>query len=115
MNGSQVTGSIDRVLLVLITWGLTQAANKGLLSTSDIATLAPALAVIIAFIVGYIQNTASKIALKASVIAENPNSPIQAVITTNTPEGRELAKSIPSPTIVTAGTVEATSIAKGNI
>lgn len=44
-------------------------------------------------------------------IAKDPKSPIQGVITTDTPEGKRLAASIQGP-IVAAGTNDAIEIAK---
>lgn len=45
-------------------------------------------------------------------IAEDHASPVAGVITTKTPAGLELAKAVPSPTVVPAGTVPAAQIAK---
>lgn len=44
-------------------------------------------------------------------LAKQPDSPVQGVITTNTPEGVALAASIPGP-IESSGTAAASSIAK---
>lgn len=47
-----------------------------------------------------------------AAIAAQPNSPVKGVITEPTIAGRELAKSIPLDTVVSAGTHEAATIAK---
>lgn len=44
-------------------------------------------------------------------MAKDPASPVQGIITTNSPEGRTLAQSIPGP-IVTAGGAGAIELAK---
>lgn len=44
-------------------------------------------------------------------MAKDPTSPVQGVITSNTPEGNALAQSIPGP-IVTAGGASAVELAK---
>lgn len=44
-------------------------------------------------------------------MAKDPNSPVQGIITTNSPEGKALAQSIPGP-IVTAGGTSAIELAK---
>lgn len=110
----QISGAGDRVGLVLITWALTQAASHGWLSTSDVAVLAPALAILPAMFIGWWKNNAQNIAARAAQLAADPASPIKAIITTNTPEGRTLAKSVPENTIVSAGTPEAAQLAKGS-
>lgn len=58
------------------------------------------------------QSEAGRSVVQAVVeMAKDPTSPVQGVITTATPEGKELAKSIPGP-IVQAGSQAATDIAK---
>jgi hypothetical protein len=104
---SQVTGAGDRVLLVLITWALTQAASKGWLSTSDIAVLAPALVLLPAIIIGWYKNT------KAAIVARASNLPdVKGVITTSTAAGVALASSVPSMNVVPEGTNDAAVVAK---
>lgn len=44
-------------------------------------------------------------------LAKDPNSPVQGIVTTNSPEGKALAQSIPGP-IVTAGGQGAIELAK---
>ncbi len=107
-----ISGQGDRVFLVLVTWALTQAAQRGWLSTADIAVLAPALALAPALIIGWIKNRPGNIAADLATIAKDPSSPIQGVITTNTPEGRALAQSIPENTIQSAGTSQAADLVK---
>lgn len=45
-------------------------------------------------------------------IAARPDSPVKAVITEATDEGKALAQSIPGPTVVAAGTTQAAAAAK---
>ncbi len=44
-------------------------------------------------------------------MAKNPDSPVQGIITSATPEGKALAASIPGP-IVIAGSIAATELSK---
>ena len=107
----QTSGVADRTFLVLITWLLTQAASKGWLSGSDVAVLAPALALLPAYLIGWWKNRPQNIAADMAQVAKDPGSPVKGVITTNTPEGVALAKSIPGPLVAAAGSSDAKSIA----
>jgi hypothetical protein len=99
---------------VIITWLLTQAASKGWLSTADIAVLAPALALLPAYLIAWFKNRPQNIAADLTQVTADkvPGSPVQGVITTNTPEGRELARSTPDKTIQSAGSTEAADLIK---
>ena len=109
----QTSGVADRAFLVIITWLLTQAASKGWLSGSDVAVLAPALALLPAYLIGRWKNRPQNIAADmAQVTADKvPGSPVKGVITADTMAGRELAKSIPGPTVAAAGSQDAKKIA----
>jgi hypothetical protein len=102
----QVSGVGDRTFLVLITWALTQAASKGWLSTADIAVLAPALALLPAYLIGWWKNRPQNVAADMAQLTADkvPGSPVKGVITTSNMAGHELAQSIPGPTVVAAGT-----------
>jgi hypothetical protein len=110
----QVSGVGDRAFLVFFTWLLTNAANKGWLTTSDVAVIAPALALLPAYLIGWWKNRPQNIAADmAQVTADKvPGSPVQGVITTATMAGRDLANSIPGPTVASAGSSAATELAK---
>lgn len=49
---------------------------------------------------------------KIAAIADDPNSPIQGIITTATAEGQRLANAVPSSAVVAAGTSAAAELAK---
>lgn len=106
-----VSGTGDRAFLVLITWLLTNAANKGWITTSDIAVLAPALALAPAYLLAWYKNRPQAIANTVAALSKDPSSPIQGLLTTNTQEGRDLAASTPGP-VESAGTTQAAQLAK---
>lgn len=58
-----------------------------------------------------VKTDAAKVAM-VDAIAKDPASPVQAVITTNTIAGRDLAASLPGNTTVIAGTFDAQVAAK---
>lgn len=107
----QVSGVGDRTFLVVITWLLTTAANKGWITTSDVAVLAPALALLPAYLLGWWKNRPQSIANTVAALGKDPSSPIQGLITTNNQAGRELAAATPGP-VVSAGTPQAEQLAK---
>ena len=109
----QVSGVGDRTFLVFITWLLTYAANKGWLTTSDVAVIAPALALLPAYLIGWWKNRPQNIAADmAQVTADKvPGSPVKGVITADTMAGRDLAKAIPGPTVAAAGSQDARKLA----
>lgn len=90
-----ISGQGDRVFLVLITWALTQAAQRGWLSTADIAVLAPALALAPAFIVGWWKNRPQNIAADFSAL------PTTKAATTSDPVVAEAMKAADPQTQVT--------------
>lgn len=61
---------------------------------------------------GMFTHTQANAVAVVGTIAEDPKSPVKGVVTTNTAEGRALARDNPSDTVVAAGTPEATAIAK---
>ena len=109
----QVSGVGDRTFLVLITWALTQAASKGWLSTADIAVLAPALALLPAYLIGWWKNRPQNIAADLAQVTSDkvPGSPVKGVVTSDTMAGRELANSIPGTTVASAGSSDAKKLA----
>ena len=109
----QVSGVGDRTFLVFITWLLTYAANKGWLTTSDVAVIAPALALLPAYLIGWWKNRPQNIAADmVQVTADKvPGSPVKGVITTDTMAGRDLANSIDGTTVAAAGSSDAKKLA----
>jgi hypothetical protein len=99
---------------VIITWLLTQAASKGWLTGSDVAVLAPALALLPVYLISWWKNRPQNIAADLNQVTADkvPGSPVQGVITTNTMAGRALANDIPGNTIVAAGTPAAADLIK---
>lgn len=61
---------------------------------------------------GVLDKRQSSLVAKVDALAKDPNSPVQAVLTTNTPEGRALAAEIPGATTVPAGTIDAANLAR---
>ncbi len=70
MTNDQLQGAGDRSLLVLLTWFLTYASNRGWLSSSDVAALAPALVTIVGFAWGWWVNRPKAILQSASALPE---------------------------------------------
>lgn len=76
----------------------------------EIVSLASFASGILGVILSFLTGQSSQI--KSVVeMAKDPNSPVQGIITSATPEGKTLAASISGP-IVTAGTAAATDLAK---
>ena len=73
-------GTIDRALLVGITWGLTWLATKGYIGDSDVAALAPALVLVIGTAIAYFVNT-PKATVKAAAKIDAPVKTIAKEIT----------------------------------
>lgn len=59
----------------------------------------------------FVHTQANAVAV-VGAMADDPASPVKAVITTATPEGVALAKAIPSQMVVPAGTQAAVAVAK---
>jgi hypothetical protein len=110
----QTSGVADRAFVAFVAWLLTNAANKGWITTSDIAVLAPALALLPAYLIGWWKNRPQNIAADLTQVTADkvPGSPVQGVITTNTMAGRALAQSIPEASIQSAGTIDAANLSK---
>ena len=109
----QVSGVGDRTFLVFITWLLTYAANKGWLTTSDVAVIAPALALLPAYLIGWWKNRPQNVAADMAQLTADKveGSPVKGVVTTDTMAGRDLANSIPGPTVAAAGSQDAKKLA----
>lgn len=82
-----------------------------------VADIAKLVATISAFAAGAYQvwkSTQKGLVADVTEIAKQPDSPVKAVITENTPAGLALASSIPGP-VIPAGTVQAEMVAKATI
>ena len=111
----QTSGQGDRIFLVFITWALDQLAHRGFITGADVGILAPAIALMLpmipAAVIGWWKNRPQNIAADMAQVAADPGSPVKGVITTSTPEGVALAKSIPGPLVAAAGSSDATKLA----
>ena len=111
----QLMGQLRQILPVLG----TLAVSFGLLKTEDVGNV---IAIILnvtgaGMVIGSMawsaySNTRASMVAKVDAIAKEPSSPVVAVITTNTIEGRKLANSMPGTTTVPAGTLEAAKAAR---
>jgi mannitol-specific phosphotransferase system IIBC component len=118
MNPEMMKGQI-RTLLVAV-GGLIAGwfMSKGWLSQETWAAIVaspvtPALVTVAAgFIWSALTHTEKNAVAVVGAIALQPDSPVKGVITEPTIAGRELAKSIPLDTVVSAGTHEAATIAR---
>lgn len=113
MNYEQVTGLIRQILPVVggvaIAFGWLTKDQVGTLVTNVAAAAGPLM--IIGSTIWSLVNKTDK----AIVAAANALPQVQGVVTKPTEEGRELAASVPSSTVVSAGTPAAKSIATGSI
>ena len=78
MTQDQLQGAGDRALLVLVTWFLTFATGRGWLTTSDVASLAPAVVTIVGFAWGYWVNRPKAILQSAQALPE-----VKKIVSTN--------------------------------
>lgn len=103
----QIKGGLDRLLIALF----AVAIGKGWVTASDAANYIAAILAVGAVGYGFWVNRQQAIVQSAVTLAAAPNSPLQGIITTNTPEGKQLAANTPGP-IEPAGSTAATEIAK---
>lgn len=88
MNNTQLTGALDRVILVLLTW----AASKGWITSADVANFAPVILAALAAAWSWWFNR------KAKLVAQAGALPGTTVVTTP-----ELAAATPnSPNVVSS-------------
>ena len=83
---------------------LAPLITKEIISVSTLVS--GVLGIVLTFLTGQQSQIKSVVQM-----AKDPNSPIQAIITTASPDGKALAASIPGP-IVAAGTDKATELSK---
>lgn len=69
------------------------------------------LASVAAGIWGLVTHTQANAVAVVDTIAKQPNSPVKAVVTEATPEGRDLAAALPGSTTVVAGSQAAATVA----
>jgi hypothetical protein len=82
-------------------------------ATSGTIELAGGVIVSLAPLVwGMFVHTQANAVAVVDTIAKQPDSPVKAVVTEPTPEGRDLAQSMPGNTTVVAGSTAAVTLAK---
>jgi hypothetical protein len=82
-------------------------------ATSGTLELAGGVIVSLAPLVwGMFVHTQANAVAVVDTIAKQPDSPVKAVVTEPTPEGRDLAQSMPGNTTVVAGSTAAVTLAK---
>jgi len=89
---------------------ITQAQVMDIFNSPTFMTIAVA---VVSGIFGLLNHTQANAVAVVSKIAADPASPVAGVITTDTVEGRALAKSIPTAEIAPANSIDANSISKG--
>lgn len=102
-NAQQVQDSI-RTLLAAVAGA---ALNHGIISGSTFSLIMGSLAILVPWIWGILTHTKSNQVATVDAMPE-----ISGVVTTKTPDGAKLAASIPSTTVVMAGTPDAAAVAK---
>lgn len=95
MNGTQIRGILDRLVIVGLTW----ASTKGYVTPSQVAEYAPLIVGIIAVVLGYWFNTDTSLVQKAAAV------PGTTVVTTP-----EIAAATPNEANVVANTETAANI-----
>lgn len=117
MNPEMMKGQIRSLLIavagvvagILIYKGwISEAQWTAILNSPLAATLVTMAAGFIWSAMAHTENNAVAV---VGEIAKRPDSPVKAVITEATEEGKALAQSIPGPTVVAAGTRQAVDIA----
>lgn len=108
ISWAQISGVVQRLLMFLA--GV--AVAKGWINQDLVIPIVGALMAIGGWAWGVQSNSTPALVAKVDAIAKEPDSPVQAIITTATPEGVALAKSIDGNTTVSAGSIGAASMAK---
>lgn len=81
-----LTGIIDRVTLVGLTWGV----SKGFITNADIANIAPLVPVILAALIGWYQNRKVALAQQATTIAPGTKVVTTPEIAAATPDNMNI-------------------------
>lgn len=115
LSQEQILGLLRQLLpvigTVLTATGVVKAGSWGTVETL-ILTIAGPLMIAGSAIWTTITNTQRALVAKVDEIAKDPKSPVLGVVTTNTPEGRDLADSMQGTTTVAAGTPEASALTR---
>lgn len=115
ISQEQVLGLLRQILPIigtlLVSLGLMKPETVGNF-TSTILTIAGPVMIVISAIWSLIDKTKTSMVAKVDAMAKDPTSPVVGIITTNTPEGKDLANSMPGSTTVVAGTIAAAEVAK---
>lgn len=85
---------------------------NGYTSASTLELVAGVLISLAPLVWSMFTHTQTNAVLVVDTIAQQPDSPVKAVVTEPTVAGRELAAAIPGNTTVVAGTAAATSLAR---
>lgn len=107
---SQLRQILPIVGTVLISLKIMKAETFGMFENFIYTVAGPGM-IIGSAIWEIIDKSRASLIKKAEVIAQDPTSPLKALVMTDTPEGHEIANKS-GPTVVAAGTVEATALAK---
>ena len=107
VTADQGTGVIERVLYGVILGLCMKLVKSGWLDADMAPYFAAGIVSAAGGVYAFWVNRPKAIVQSANALAN-----VQGVITTNTAEGRELAKSIPEGTVVSAGTSAAVDIAQ---
>ena|SRR3990170_8071528 len=111
----QILGQLRQILPILgtlaVSFGLMKPEVAGD-TVAAILNLTGAAMVVGSMVWSLVDKTRASLVRKVDAIAKEPDSPVKVVITTNTPEGVALAKSMPGNTTMPAGTLDATSAAR---
>ena len=104
---------------ILLTLAGSVAATFGLLAPDQVGGLTAGILDLTGIVMiggasawSFYNNTIKALVHKVDVIAKDPASPVQGVITANNVAGHELAASIPGSTTVAAGTIQAVNLAR---
>lgn len=115
MSNEQLLGLLRQILPIVGAVAVSLGWMKpdevgGFIATA--LSVAGALLIIVSAIWTLVTNARNALIKKADVIAKEQDSPLKALVMTNTREGREMAESLPGMTSVTAGTTEAAAVAR---
>lgn len=115
MTQEQWMGLLRQILPVLG----TLAVSLGVLTPDQVGrgsafilTIAGPMMIIASAVWSIIDKSDTSLIAKVDVIAKDPTSPVQGIVTANTPEGRDLAEKIEGNTTVQAGTQAAATLAR---
>lgn len=98
--------SVNGILRAVVPAILAYVAGRGWISSTSIPDIMAAVLALSAAFWSYMSNRPAAIVAKVNALPA-----VAGVVTTATPEGKELALSVPSSTVATAGSTAAANIA----